>query len=528
METIKTKLHQAILRSLKSCNYEFKDEIQLSYPNLSSYGDYTTNVAMQVANLEATSPIKIAECLKEKLLSDKFIIKTFSHVEVAKPGFINFFFSLKFLNKEAESILQSKVDYGVSELGKKKKVQIEFISANPTGPLTLGNGRGGFYGDVLGNVLSRVGFKVEKEYLINDGGNQILMLGHSVLKDGEAQYHGEYIDKLNKELGQEKNVMLVGEKAADIILNNIIKKTIEEKMKIKFDHWFSEKKELRNNDKLEKVLKKVKNYLYEKDGALWFKSEELGDNRDRVIKKSDGGLTYLAQDFVYLENKLGERKFDKAIYIWGADHHGDVKGLLNGAEVLGYKGRVEVILTQFVRLIKDGQEVRMSKRAGNYVTMRELIDLVGHDVTRFVFLMYSNSSHMDFDLNIAKKKSEKNPVFNVQYVNARIHSLLNQDEITKKEIKKVSFDLTHNSEISLVSSLLKWPDILEEIALTNRVQLLPNYAMEIADKFHHFYDQCRVISDGNVFVPRVHLLSLTQKIYREILTTIGISIPNNM
>ncbi|MBT3689899.1 arginine--tRNA ligase, partial [bacterium] len=490
METTKTKLVEAILKSLKSSKLVFKGDLQVSYPNIDSHGDYTTNVAMQIANLEANNPLETAEKLKASLLGNKFINKTFSKIEVAKPGFINFFFSPEFLSNKANKLLKSRKEYGLTKLGKGKSVQVEFISANPTGPLTLGNGRGGFYGDVLGNVLKRVGYDVQKEYLVNDAGNQIKILGHSVLKDQEAQYKGQYIDDLNKELGSEKDVKLVGKKAAEIILNDLIKKTVKEKMQITFDDWFHEEKELKASGKIDKIIKKVKegNHTYEKDKALWFKSEELGDTRDRVLIKSNGDTTYLAQDFAYAESKFGERRFDKGIYVWGADHHGDVSGLLNAVKVLGYEGRAEVILTQFVKLIKDGKEVRMSKRSGDYVTMSELIDLVGHDVVRFIFLMYSNSTHMEFDLSIAEEKSEKNPVYNVQYVSARMNSILNQIEISESRIGNSKINLDEECEINLVRALLKWPEILEEISTSFMVQLLPKYAIEIANNFHRFYD----------------------------------------
>jgi len=300
-------------------------------------------------------------------------------------------------------------------------------------------------------------------------------------------------------------------------------------MKIKFDVWFSEYDELRQTNKAAMMIDYLKNkkLIYQKDGAWWFKSSDHGDVRDRVLVKTNGETTYLAQDFAYLQNKFTERKFDKVIYVWGADHHGDVAGLLNAAKVLGHEGKAEVILLQFVRLLKDGKEVRMSKRKGNYIKMSDLIDVVGHDVARFMFLMYAPSSHIDFDLNVAQEKSEKNPVYYLQYAFARISSLLSQPEVGKvKSIKQIKLD--HRSALSLAAALFKWPEILEEAAANNRVQLLPTYALDLANKFHHFYDQCRVINNGEANPGWVALIRLTHKVLLEVINVIGVEAPAKM
>jgi len=529
MDTIKQQLVETVISGLDKAGFKFSG-IVVSYPKVPAHGDYTTNAAMILAKSMGEQPMAMASKLAAALNQEKFITSGQASVEIAEPGFINFKLSPSFVSQKVGEILSVKGDYGQSKLGQGKKIQVEFISANPTGPLTIGNGRGGFFGDVLGNLYAKCGYQVTKEYYINDAGKQVEALGHSVLKDDEAVYKGGYIDELHKKFKGKKDVFKIGQQAAREILKNILKKTIEREMRIKFDVWFSEDRELRKTGKVAEVitcLKKEK-LIYEKDGAWWFKSSDYGDSRDRVLVKSNGETTYLAQDFAYLNNKFRERKFDKVIYVWGADHHGDVAGLLNAAKVLGFEDRAEIILLQFVKLIKDGKEVRMSKRAGNYITMSELISMVGHDVARFMFLMYSPTTHIDFDLNLAQKKSDKNPVYYLQYAFARICSLLNQPETVKIKKLKKSVLLTCNDELALAKEILKWPEIIEEAALNQRVQLITSYALSLANLFHNFYDKCRVINHAEVNISRVGLIKLTKKILLEVLKTIGVSSPKNM
>lgn len=502
---------------------------EVDYPASEQFGDYSVNAALRAAKLVKTPPMALAEQLAGLLAADQEAAKLFSKIEAVKPGFINFYLNPVFLSAQVQNILSHKVAYGRSDLGQGQKIQLEFISANPTGPLTVGNGRGGFYGDALGNVLSACDFKVTKEYLINDAGNQITSLGHSVLKDEQAVYKGDYIDDLNARI-KDSDPYQVGQQAAQIILDELLKPTIEEGMRVKFDKWFSEDKELRQTKKIDQVINwlKKENYLYEQDGAWWFKSSEHGDTRDRVLVKTNGEFTYLAQDFAYLVSKFKERKFLRVINIWGADHHGDVAGLLAAAKVLGYAGQQEVILMQFVKLFKDGQEVRMSKRRGTYVAMSELLEMVGHDAVRFLFLMYSNNTHINFDLNLAQERSEKNPVYYVQYAYARISGILRQKEVTELKGKLKAIEYSHEAELGLAKLLIRYPEVLSQIALDYEVQKLPNYALEIADKFHQFYHQCRVINEGKIDLSRLGLVQLTKKILGEVLAVIGISAPERM
>jgi arginyl-tRNA synthetase len=417
--------------------------------------------------------------------------------------------------------------FGQIKIGKNKKIQVEFISANPTGPLTVGNARGGPLGDVLGNVLKKAGFKVEKAYYINDYGMQILTLGHSILKDSEAKYKGKYIDDLAKKIKND-DPYKAGEKAAELIVKMIKKTTI--KMGIKYDEWISEKK-LHQSRAVEKILEflRKKDLIYEKEGASWFKSSEFGDERDRVVVKSDGWKTYLAGDITLHQYKFKNKKFDKVIDIWGADHHGDVPGLQAGVSALGYKGKLEIILLQFVTLFEKGKEIKMSKRLGTFVTMDELIDMVGIDAVRFFFLQKSANTHLNFDLELAKEQSEKNPVYYIQYANARIYSILKKSNI-KFSKSKINFNLiSHPSELNLIKQLISFPEIIEDTVKDYQVQRIPQYALDLATAFHRFYRDCRVLSDDKKLTQtRLSLVFESKMILRNTLDLMGISAPEKM
>jgi len=495
------------------------------------FGDYSSNIAMLLAKKVGKSPMEIAKELKVQ--SSKFKTNEFEKIEVANPGYINFFLSQKYLQNKVLEINSQKENFGKSAIGKGVKVNNEFISANPTGPLHLGNGRGGFYGDVIFKVLSKVGFEVTNEYYVNDSGEQVIKLGHSVLKDREAVYAGEYIDELNKKYRNISDVREIGEKTAKDILENIIQKTVKEKMQVNFNVWMSEKSLYAEGyvDKAIEILKNKK-LTYAKEGALWLETTEFGDDKDRVLIKGDGQKTYLASDCGYILNKI-ERGFDKIIEIWGADHHGYISRFKAVAEALGFKGEVKFIIVQLVRLVKDGKEVRMSKRAGNVIYIDELIDKVGHDVTRFFFLMYSPDTHMNFDLKLAEDRSQKNPVFYVQYAHARICSIFRKAE----ELKIVNYEslkdlsgLNHEKELSLIRELDKFPELIEEIAGDYTVNKLPHYAIKLADKFHSFYNDLKVIDENNLEVSRARLklVNAVKIVLAETLRLIGVSAPEKM
>ena len=448
--------------------------------------------------------------------------------EVAGPGFINFFLSREYLQKQVSVILKEKEKFGQLKIGKSQKINVEFISANPTGPLTLGNGRGGFWGDVLTNVLNKAGYQAKREYYINDTGEQIKKLGHSVLNDVEAVYQGRYIEELRKKI-KGNDPEKIGQSAAKIILQEMIKPTIK-KMKIKFDVWFSEKT-LYQRKEVTEVLDLLKNrkLAYESEGALWFKSTQFGDDKDRVLIKEDGEKTYLASDAAYLKNKFA-RGFQKLIFFWGADHYGYVARILAAAEALGYnKEQINIIVMQLVRLIREGQEVRMAKRTGTYVTLDELIDEVGLDVTRFFFLARGADTHLNFDLALAKKQSEDNPVYYIQYAHARICSILAKSKI-KAKASVVDYKLLcHPSELGLIKQLIKLPEIIEDTARDYQVQRLPQYATDLATAFHQFYRDCQVLSENiHLAQARLSLVSATQIVLKNTLSLMGISAPEKM
>jgi len=334
-------------------------EIEAEYPQSKNYGDYSTNIAMRITKLAKKKPIEIANLIT-KSLNQLITELPFSKVEIAEPGFINFFISEEYLQKQVSEILKEKEKFGSLKIGKNKKVQVEFISANPTGPLTVGNARGGPFGDVLANVFKKAGFRIEKAYYINDYGMQILTLGHSVLKDKEAKYKGDYIDYLNKVI-KEEDPYKAGERAAKIIIKEMIKKTTD-KMGIKYDEWNSEMN-FHHSGEVDKALDflKKKEFLYKKEGAWWFQSSKFGDERDRVVIKKDGWKTYLASDIAYHRYKFEKKKFAKVINIWGADHYGDVPGLQAAVEALGHKGKLDIILLQFVSLFEGKKKIRMSE-----------------------------------------------------------------------------------------------------------------------------------------------------------------------
>ena len=528
---VRKEIEKLIKKSIKKLQkkkifpiFEIPD-IKIDHPEDRRYGDYSTNLVMQISKPARKNPMEIAELLASKLqvLGSRFL----GRIEVAKPGFVNFFLKKEFLQKEVKEILQKGEKFGQLKLGRNKKIQVEFISANPTGPLTVGNARGGPLGDVLGNVLEKAGFRVEKAYYINDYGMQILTLGHSVLRDNEAKYHGAYIDDLARKI-KIKDPYKVGEKAAKV-LGKMIKKTTD-RMGIKYDEWISEKK-LHKSSAVDKTLEflKKKKLTYEKEKALWFKSSNLGDERDRVVIKSDGRKTYLAGDLALHQYKFKNKKFDRVINIWGADHYGDVPGLQAGVSALGFKGKLDIILLQFVTLFEKGREIKMSKRLGTFVTMDELLDMVGVDAVRFFFLQKSANTHLNFDLELAKEQSEKNPVYYIQYANARIYSILKKSNV-KFSKSKVNFNLlVHSSELNLIKQLIRFPEILEDTTKDYQVQRIPQYALDLATAFHRFYRDCRVLSeDKKLSQARLSLVFSAQIVLKNTLDLMGISAPEKM
>ncbi|HEY4495447.1 MAG TPA: arginine--tRNA ligase [Candidatus Paceibacterota bacterium] len=539
MELIKTLLAD-ITRKIAP---DFKSEIIVKITENKNQGDYTSNVAFTLSKILKKSPQIAAEELVKNLKSSMSAKKEFSKIE-AQNGFINFFLSEECLEHQLEEILKKKNKYGNSNIGENYETQIEFISANPTGPLTIGNGRGGFYGDALANILKTQGYKVTREFYVNDRGGQILALGRSIkLVQGEKLnlekteldnlYNGDYINDLAKKIDKNLSVEEAGHKAVSLILSAYIKPVIK-KLKIKYNVWFSEKSLYKNG-----IYKKImgdlmqKDLIYEKDGATWIKTSKLGDSEDRVLIKSNGDETYFMSDILYHLNKFQIRKFDKVIDIWGADHHGDMLRLSGVLKVLGIDlERLIILLNQFVRLVSGGKEFKFSKRAGTFITLEELVDEVGLDAARFFFLMYSLNTHMDFDMALAKERSQKNPVYYVQYAHARIASILAKIKNQKSKIKitKQNLKLLNTKpELNLIRKLIEYPEILSEIAKNYEIHRLPRYALELAREFHNFYEKERVITeDKNLTSARLVLVTATKIVLANTLNLMGIKSPDKM
>ncbi len=512
-------------------------KVVVERPRDLAHGDWMTNIALVLAKEVKKSPREVAQELCDALNEEA--VENIKSVDIAGPGFINFRVTEKYLQTVVENIIEQGENYGNNDIFKGKRINNEFISANPTGPLHLGNGRGGFLGDVITNVLAKSGADIVNEYYLNDAGEQVIKLGHSVLKDDEKVYGGEYIDILNEELQHKdintNDVRAIGEWAANEIVHTYLKRTTQDIMNIQFDNWISEKKDIVDAgfvDRAIEVLEK-KELVFEKDDAKWLRTTDFGDDKDRVLVKSDGERTYFASDCGYILNKM-ERGFDELIEIWGADHHGYVTRFEAAARAIGFEGKIKFIMVQLVRLVKDGKEVRMSKRAGNVVYIDDLISEVGHDVARFFFLMQSIDSHMDFDLDLAKEKSSKNPVHYVQYAYARLSSILVRSEelsIVQEDILNCDIGvLTNKKELELMRELEIFEEIVADIANTYYVHQLPHYAIELAEKFHSFYTECKVIdeSDINMTRARLKLLYATKSVIAQTLNLIGVDAPEKM
>lgn len=467
---------------------ELAAEVSFAEPK---FGDFATNAAFQLAGQLKRSPQEIAAELAKEI-KDPAIAK-------AEPagGFINLTVSEPALIGELANIT---ADYGADDLGRGQKVQVEFISANPTGPLTLGNARGGFLGDAVAHVLAKSGYKVTREYYFNDAGSQIAKLVESVKAagglDAEAEYKGDYIDELAAEFKSQlpdEDAKELGRKLTKAIFERHIRPAIE-RAGISFDEWFNESSLVESGEFAAAVERLKQAGLFEeKDAAQWVKTSSLGDERDRPIVKSNGDVTYLGTDIAYHLNIFEKRGFARAIKVWGADHAGQVPSLKLTIKQLVPKADLEFIIVQFVRLVKDGKEYKISKRAGTYVTVDELIEEVASpDVARFFFLMRSADSHMDFDLDLAKEHGQKNPFWYLMYSNARAHSILTQAK--NKRLKAAEHINSLNAEErKLVVLMTRLPQLVAETAADYKVQRLAHYGLEVAKAFHDWYEGERII-----------------------------------
>ena len=509
--------------------------IEAITPENETFGHYSTNVAFRLAKIRGTSPRVIAEDLAKILLAKKI----FPRVEVAGNGFLNIWLSHETLEGVVKEIIKKKKNFGKKKLPRaiQQKIQVEFISANPTGPLTLANGRGGFLGDALSNVLEAAGHQVEREYYVNDTGNQVRTLGLSLLaaqgtiSNEENFYQGEYVKEWAK-----KNATIVkkyankpevlGTKAATYFLK-LIKSAVEKKAGIHFDRYTSEAKDIHVKHFAEKALTlfKKKGFVYESEGAEWLKTTEFGDDKDRVLITREKLPTYFLVDAGhYLETK--ERKFTTKIIILGPDHYGYVKRIQAAASILEL-GHSEVLITQAVRLVRGGEEVKMSKRSGTFVTFEDLVEDVGGDVARFFFLMISPDTHMDFDLDLAKEQSLKNPVFYAQYAVVRTAGIIKKARVPKGKIELNL--LTSDEDIRLITKLAAFPEVIEDTAKDFAVHRMTRYALDLAKAFHTFYEKERVGGvEPNIARARLELVKATQIVISNLFLLLGISTPKKM
>lgn len=518
------------------------DDIEIERPARKENGDFSSNVSFLVSKQTGKNPNEVAECLA----SDLSKLKQFEQIEAAGP-FLNFYLSGDNYRVSLKEILKSGEEYGKNDLYKGKRVQVEFISANPTGPFTLANGRGGFAGDVLANLFTWSGANVEREYYINDGGNQVKILGDSILaaagfiKKDENQYQGEYISdwaKKNKKTVEKykDDSFGLGRVAAEWILKNYNKPGTK-KIGIHFDIWFSEYEMIKRGEVEEAIAKFTElGHTYKKEGALWMKTSKFGDDKDRVLIKSDGEKTYFANDVAYHFDKIYKRKFDLVVNLWGADHHGYVPRMMAAMAAMDCPNHLKIIIFQLVKLIKGGKEYKMSKRKGTYVTMDDLLELIGgpvreaSDVARFMFLSRAATTHMDFDLDIAKERSEKNPVFYVKYAYARIHGILDKSKYLK--VKPNLSLISEPEEFELIDQLSQLPGLTSAILTMGDYPIhhLTTYAIDLAKKFHHFYDKCRVITeDKELTAARLELIRATEIVLSIVMTKLlGIEAPKKM
>lgn len=519
-------------------------EITIEKPRIAEHGDAATTIALQLTKIVGKPPRNIAKEIKDALPSGGWI----QDVEIAGPGFINFRFADSFLFDKLDEILNAGSDYGKGTELTGKKYLVEFVSANPTGPLTVGHGRNAVLGDTIARLYEWIGAEVDREYYFNNAGRQMRVLGSSVSaryqqilgKDTELPeggYEGEYIRDIAQKLVDEKGESLLSDpeniifkETAEKLIFDDISRTLE-RMKIVMDSFFNEN-DLYENGSIQDVLKRLreKDLIYDEDGAVWFRTTLFGKEKDTVLVKSSGEPTYRLPDIAYHCNKL-DRGYDKCIDIFGADHIATYPDVVSGIEVLGYdKERVDVLVYQFVTIVKDGKPFKMSTRKANFVTLDELMDEVGADVTRFFFLMRSPGTHLEFDIAQAKESGEKNPVYYLQYAYARIQSIMRKvfDSYTFEGDADLSM-LTHEVELKVIKDLMEFPEWITSAAMSKEPHRLINYLNEVATDFHKFYHDCRIMGeDPALAYARVRLLAAVSMVMANGLSILGISAPERM
>ena len=523
-------------------------EITIERPQKAEHGDYASNFPLKLSRIARANPMAIANELVALMPKSEEI----ESAVAAPPGFINFTLKNKWLNLQVDNILTAGETYGNNDMGQGKKVQVEFVSINPTGPLHVGHGRGAILGSALVNILAASGYNVEKEYYFNDAGNQMDIFRRSLLarylqslgvkaEVPENGYMGNYMIVLAQEIiaehGDKFQKLTEAEalkQLGDIGIGKVkdkIKKDLTQ-LRVEFDVWFREQSLYENGqyDKVMAILRKG-DHLAEKEGATWFVSSNLGEDKDNVVVRSNGAPTYFATDIAYHYNKFIERHFEKVIDIWGADHQGHVPRMKAVVAALGIDPeQLQIIIHQMVTLKRGGELVRVSKRTGDLITLEEVMEEVGVDACRFFFLARSASSQMDFDLELAKKQSQENPVYYVQYAHARIASIMRL--VDEKKITFTDGDtslLTTEAELTLIRKLLHFPELIEMATLALEPHHLAYYAQELANTFHAFYKDCRVVTDDvELTKARLKLVMASKTVLAKTLHLMGMNAPDRM
>ena len=547
MDLVSNKIVTIIKSALKNVyNLENIDSlVMVEIPKLKDHGDFSSNIALRLAKVLKNSPINIANSLKGELENNDFIEK----VEVVVPGFLNFFVKKDSLSEIINKIIDQGKDYGRNNFGKNEKVMVEYVSANPAGDLHLGHARGAAYGDSLTRVLKFSGYDCLREYYVNDAGNQIEVLGESLYQRYlEALGYEFDIDKIGY---QGKDVKNIASKIAKDIKEKYVHDDSEDRKlyfkkvgrelelskikkdldlyRVSFDHYQSEL-DLYKDGKVKNTLEALKNsgFTYDLDGALWLRTTDFGDDKDRVLIKSDGSYTYLLPDIAYHKDKF-DRGYEHLINLFGADHHGYIIRLKAGLKILGYNSdNLDIQIVQMVRLMENGVELKMSKRTGNAITIRELCEDVGVDVARYFFISKPIVSHLDFDLDLARKHSSENPVYYIQYAYARCASILRR----VKEVKKLETYslLTNDKEVSILKELASFEQILVDICKYKEVNILCNYAYRLASLFHSYYNECKVIDETNseLTTERLALVKAIKITLENALNLLGIEVKEDM
>lgn len=526
-------------------------EIEVEFSKSESHGDFSTNIAMVMASAQKMPPRQIARAITKYLIDQEELL---AKTEIAGPGFINFFIKTPAWHPVLRKIHARDTRYGAPDIGKGNKIQVEFVSANPTGPLHVGHGRGAAVGESVANILRFCGYDVETEYYINDSGRQIETLGRSVFlrykelfgKDIQFPdncYQGDYIRDLAREIrdvegpallaqAEDNSISYCAKFAAQRITDQIRQDLIN--FGVVYDNWFSEQY-LYDSGKVDAIIAdfKKKHIIYEKDGALWFNTAAFGDEKDRVVVRQNGQTTYFAADIAYHQNKF-ERGFERVIDVWGADHHGYIQRIAACIEASGRpRDKFNVILVQLVNLLRGGEPVAMSTRSGEFVTLSDVVSEVGRDAARFIFLTRHYESPLDFDLELAKQKTNDNPVFYVQYVHARIASILRKGQ--ERGIQHSVWEdesiatLTTSEEIQLIKTLSRYPEVISTSATNMEPHRITFYLMELASDFHAYYNKHRVLADDFLLASgRLCLVTAVQKVIRNGLTLLGVSAPEKM